>query len=255
MMKKRSLGRHHHKPDALHWKNLPPGIKVLIAYVGAITLIYLLYFLSGISKPVSVIFGKLINGPLAYVLELGSLAVLIVILYGLIKREFWVFYVSLAWFAFGLLNAVISLISFRSEFDVLRTVLVASSFVVIVLNGIIVWYVYSEKYYFKVKHLNKETKAKDKFFVYVISTFLIVSLLILLTFGINFYNTTIKTTNKVIAELSNSSAPEIVCAQKSGNERDICYLVLSIKKDGRDSSLCENIASDFYKITCYRALQ
>ena len=255
MVKKRVLGRHHHKYDALHWKNLPPGIKVLISYVGAITLIYLLYFISGITKPVSVIFGKLISGPLAYVLEIGSLIVLIVILYGLIKREFWVFYVSLAWFTFGLLNAVVSLLSFKSEFDVLRTVLVASSFVVIVLNGIIVWYVYSEKYYFKVKHLNKETKAKDKFFVYLISTFLVVSLLILLTFGVNFYNTTIKTTNKVIAELNNAPDPEIVCAQKTGNEKDICYLVLSIKEDGRNRSLCDSIVSDFYKITCYRALQ
>jgi len=254
-MKKRGVKRHSYHPDPLHWKNLPPGIKILIAYTGIIALFYLLYLLLGGWKPVSIIFGKLIYGPIAVVIELSALILLLSIIYGLIKRHFWVFYVSLIWFSFGIFNAAVSLISFKSEFDVLRSILVLSSFIVIVMNGIIVWYVYSEKYYFKTKHLNKEIKQKDKFFVYLISVFLIVSILLLITYGLNFYNTTIKTTNQVISELKVSSNPDILCSQKTDKERDICYLVLTIINDNQESSLCENIESDFYKITCYRAIQ
>ena len=254
MVKKRGLDRHYSQ-NKLHWKNLPPGIKVLVTYVGVIALFYLLYLIFGISKPVSVVFGNFIYGTKATMIEFASLVLLLSIIYGLVKRHYWVFYISLTWFSFGLLNAVVSLVRFNSEFDVLKNILLISSFVVIILNGVIVWYVYTEKRFFKTKHLNKETKAKDKFFVYLISVFLIVSILFLVTFGLNFYNTTLKTTNKVIAEIQESSIPELLCAQKTGSEQDICYLVLAIAKEGKDSSLCENIKSDFYKITCYRALK
>lgn len=254
MQKRNVRGRHKANYNSLHWLNLPQGIKVLIAYTGIIALFYLIYLMFGVTKPVSIIFGALIYGPAASILELLALAVLVSIVYGLIKRHYWVFYVSLIWFSFGLLNALISLLRFKSEFDVLRNILLVSSFVVIVLNGIIVWYVYSEKKYFRTKHLNKETKEKDKFFVYVISVAIIVSLLILATFGLNFYTTTLKTTNKVIEELQQSPVPELLCAQKNNSEQDVCYLVLSIMREG-ESRLCENIKSDFYKITCYRALE
>ncbi|MEK6886506.1 MAG: hypothetical protein AABW88_01620 [Nanoarchaeota archaeon] len=255
MLKKRGVHRPSSHYDPLHWKNLPPGIKVLIAYTGFITLLYLLYFLFAAKKPISVVFGVLLSGNIALVIELISLGLLFSILYGLVKREFWVFYISLAWFSFGILNAVISLIKFNSEFDILKKVLIASSFIIILLNGLIVWYVYSEKKYFKTKHLNKETKAKDKVFVYIISIFIIVSLLILITYCLEFYNTTLKTTKDIVSELKNADVPDIVCVQKSGNEQDICYLVLAIMNEEKGSQQCENINSDFYKMTCYRALQ
>jgi len=254
MVKRSGLDRHISHYDPLHWSNLPPGIKVLVAYTGVIALFYLLYLLFGITRPISILFGNVFYGTAATVIELASLGLLIAIIYGLIKRHFWVFWVSLAWFSFGALNAIVSLLWFQAEFDALKSILVVSSLVVIVLNGVIVWYVYSEKEYFKVKHLNKETKAKDKFFVHLITVFLIVSFLILLTFGINFYNTTIKTTNKLIAELQAAELPELLCAQKTAQEQDICYLVVSIMKETKEPRICENIRSDFYKITCYRAM-
>ena len=255
MVKKRGVHRHSSHYDKLHWRNLPSGIKVLIAYTGFITLFYLLYFLFAAKKPISVVFGVMLSGNTALIIELASLMLLFLILYGLVKREFWVFYLSLAWFSFGIVNALVSLVKFNSEFDILRKVLFASSLVVILLNGIIVWYVYSEKKYFRTKHLNKETKTKDKLFVYIISIFIIVSLLILITYGLEFYNTTLKTTNRVISEIQSAEVPDIVCTQKTGQEQDICYLVIAMINEGRDSSLCENIRSDFYKMTCYRAIQ
>lgn len=234
---------------------LPPGIKVLITYTAVITFFYLIYSLFGISKPISVFFGTFIYGTAATIIELTSLALLLIILYGLIKRHYWVFWISLAWFSFGAVNALVSLFKFRAEFDVLKQVLLLSSFIVIVLNGIIAWYIYSEKYYFKVKHLNKETKAKDKFFVYVISCFLIVSFLVLITFGVHFYRTTFSITNKLIVELKQDPYQDLVCAKKQGTEQDVCYLVLSIIREGQEPEICENIQSDFYKMTCYRSLE
>lgn len=254
-MKRRGLDRLSSKYHELHIFNLPPGIKVLAAYTGIIALLYIAYLLFGVTKPISIIFGMLVYGAMANVLELSALIVLLSIIYGLLKRHYWVFYVSLAWFSFGLLNALISLLRFKSEFDVLRNILFISSFVVIVLNGIIVWYVYSEKQYFRTKHLDKKTKAKDRFFVYVVSVAIIVSLLFLITFGLNFYTSTLKTTSKVIDELQQSALPELLCAEKNSTEQDICYLVLSIMNQEKEPRICESINSDFYKITCYRALE
>lgn len=249
MKRKRGTGRR----SSQSLPQLPPGIRVLIAYTGIIALLYLIYLLFGLSQPISVLFGKFIYGTGATIVEIVSLGLLISIIYGLFKRHFWVFYVSLIWFIFGALNAIVSLTAFQNEFDVLRSVLLISSLVVVVLNGIIASYIYSEKKYFKTKHLNKETRAKDKFFVYIISTFIIVSLLLLVTYGISFYTETIQTTNKVIAELEDTPNPELLCAQKAVPEQDICYLVLTILENR--PHLCENINSDFYKITCYRALE
>lgn len=252
MSKRRGLDRH--KSSSHPDRKLPPGIQVLVAYAGIISLFYLLYLVFGISQPVSLVFGTFLYGTPATIIELISLGILLAIIYGLIKKHFWVFYISLAWFIFGALNAIISLFRFRSEFDILKSILIISSIVVIILNGIIAWYIYSERNFFKTRHLNKITKAKDKFFVYVISTFLIVSILILVTFGINFYTQTIKTTNNLITELQNDPLPQLHCAQKNVSEQDLCYLVASIMQGSTDKTICENINSDFYKMTCYRAL-
>jgi len=257
MVKKRSRHRqisHHRAHTSSILPNLPPGIKVLIAYTGVIALFYLLYLLFGVTQPVSVIFGKFVTGNNAVLIEFISLALLVAIIYGLIKRHFWVFYLSLAWFAFSVLNAIISLATFKAELDVLRTVLIISSVVVIVLNGIIAWYIYTEKQYFKTKHLNKETRAKDKFFVYLISVFLIVSALVLITFAANFYNTTLAETKVLTAELQDAPLPGVVCDKKSGSEQDLCFLILSIMTQADNGDICTNIKSDFYKMTCYRAV-
>jgi len=254
MKRGRGIDRHNSKYSPLNWKNLPSGIKVLSVYMSLIAVFYLLYLVLGISKPVSVIFGTFIYGMAASIVEIISLILLVTIIYGLVKRHYWVFWLSLGWFSFGLLNAIVSLARFNSEFDVLKNILFASSLIIVVLNGIIVWYVYSEKYYFKVRHLNKTTKAKDKFFVYIISSFIIVSVLIMATFGVSFYTTTLKETKKIIADLQSSPLQELTCAQKTGEEQDLCYVVLSVMRDGKDSSLCDNIKSDFYKITCVRSL-
>ena len=78
---------------------------------------------------------------------------------------------------------------------------------------------------------------------------------ILVTYGLNFYSTTIKTTNKLIDELNKDPLPEITCAQKVSPEQDLCYLILSIMRQSKDPRICDNIVSDFYKMTCYRSLQ
>jgi hypothetical protein len=79
-------------------------------------------------------------------------------------------------------------------------------------------------------------------------------LLLLITFGFNFYNSTLKTTNKLIAELKGATLPELTCAQKTGTEQDLCYLIIVIAQQDSSTRLCENIKSDFYKMTCYRAI-
>ncbi len=252
----KTVHKNHNLNSFIHQSTkLPAGIKILVVYTGVIVFFYLLYLIFGATQPVSIFFGKLLYGAPATVLEMISLLLLITIIYGLVKKHYWVFWLSLSWFIFGVLNALVSLTTFNAEFDVLKNVLVTSSYVVILLNGIIAWYIYSEKEYFKVKHLNKETKAKDKFFVYIISVALIVSLLFLATFGLNFYNSTLKTVHNLVSELKESGYPELACAKKMGSEKDLCYLILTVANENKSSHLCDNIESDFYKMTCYRSLQ
>ncbi len=258
MDKKRGLDRviskHTQPHQDISFSTLPPGIKVLVYYTGIIAFFYLLYIVFASIKPVYVIFGSSIYGNAALVIELISFVLLLSIIYGLSKRHYWVFWISLIWFSLGVLDAIVSLLTFSSQFDVLRQILVISSLIITLLNGIVVWYVYSEKHYFKVKHLDKKTKQKDKFFIYVISTVIIFSLLLLITFGLNFYSTTITKTHTIITELKNSTYPEITCGQKMGDDKDICYLVLTIMYNDTQRNLCDNIQSDFYKMTCDRAI-
>jgi len=42
-----------------------------------------------------------------------------------------------------------------------------------------------------------------------------------------------------------------LCASKSGIEKDICFIIVSIKQG--NPLLCENIKSDFYRFSCLRA--
>ncbi len=270
MAKKRGISHKHktiHKHTAKHYIHeyakihavhkkspLPPGIKVLIAYAAVVLAFYLIYFFFGITKPVSIFFGTLLTGNAALFIDILSVAMLVAIIVGLKKRDYWVFWLSLAWFSYGVLNAIFSAFMIKTELAILKEMMLLSAVSVLLLNGLIVWYIYSEKEYFKTKHLNKETKTKDKLFVYIIASVLIISMLFTATLGFNFYKTTIKTANEIIQEFDRFGASPLVCEEKSNHERDICYVALTIAMQTKDNTMCNNIESDFYKLTCYRAL-
>jgi hypothetical protein len=250
---------HHHVHEPEHHifrkkEALPPGIKVLIAYASVVCIFYLIYLLFGIKKPVSIFFGMLLTGSSALMVDIISLCLLVAIIIGLKRRDYWTFWLSLGWFSYGVLNAIVSVFLIQTQFMILKELMLLSAVSILILNGLIVWYIYSEKEYFKTKHLNKVTKAKDKVFVYIIASVLIVSILFTITLGLNFYKTTIKTANEIIHEMDTRGANQMICEEKTNQEKDICYVVLTIATEAKESSLCDNIESDFYKLTCYRAL-
>ena len=234
-------------------EEIPPGIKVLIAYASIVTIFYIIYLFIGAQNPISIFFGRLVTGASAILVDLISVILLGFIIYGLAKRTRWIFWLSLIWFSYGVINAIVSAFFIRTQFLILKDLMLLSTISVLLLNGLIIWYIYSEKEYFVNKHVTKVTKAKDKMFVYIITAVLIISVLLTLTIGINFYKTTIKTANSIIQEFSDVGASEFVCDKKEGEERDICYIILAVATNATDS-ICSGIESDFYKLTCYRAI-
>ncbi|MFC1728058.1 hypothetical protein ACFLZ7_01170 [Nanoarchaeota archaeon] len=245
----KTTGQKRHKKEGL-----PPGIKVLITYASVVSLFYLIYLFVGIQKPISIFFGNLITGAGAMLIDVISVVLLGLIIFGLAKKKYWVFWLSLGWFAYGVINAIVSAFMIQTQFLILKNMMLLSAVSVLLLNGLIVWYIYSEKEFFKTKHLNKVTRAKDHMFVYIIASVLIISILLTLTIGVNFYKTTVKTANSIIEEFTLVGASEFVCDQKIGEERDICYVVLAVTLNETDGEMCESVESDFYKLTCYRAI-
>jgi hypothetical protein len=75
-----------------------------------------------------------------------------------------------------------------------------------------------------------------------------------MTIGLKFYQNTTQIADKVVEELRSVGVVHgtIICDNKNGQEKDICYVVLATMHPEQDlSALCSRINSDFYKFTCH----
>ena len=113
----------------------PIGIKVLTGYLGIVLFFYLAYLVIGIKAPIAVVFGQLVGGWQAIVFTSAAIVVLIFTIYSITKRKKWGYYLSLAWFVFGIINSVVSLALLKAEVvTVTRNFLLLSSVAVFLIN-------------------------------------------------------------------------------------------------------------------------
>jgi len=233
----------------------PLGIKVLTAYLFLLLGFYVLYLLMGIKSPIAVVFGQIIGGVPALSMVMVLIVASIVLIGGLLKRKKWGYYLALAWFAFGILNSIISLVLLQPEVaSFTRSFLILSSVTVFVIDILAILYIASEKNYFFALHFTeKKTRIVDKVFVIALIAFLVVTITIGSVLGYDFYRTNITQTDSLLPALDNKTPDEQmnICRAKQSDERDLCLLIVSIKSGTKD--LCSQIQSDFYKLSCLQA--
>lgn len=241
---------------------LPLGIRFLIGYLLFLSLLYVISFAYGVSFPTTIIFGKIIEGNNALIINIVLLCIIVVMIYGFWKRKSYTFDLSLCFFGFAALNALSSFIMFDSaDHPTLKKLLLLSFISLLLMNAVIIHYILHERRFFYSKVFRDSPfHHRDKVFLYTIITFWTLTLLIGLTLGVTFYKDTTKIVDSVIVEMKgNYFHGQLVCEAKTGPERDVCYLVLAtIMSEQKDPIsapvlLCDKVESDFYRFTCRRS--
>ncbi|MDP2749310.1 MAG: hypothetical protein Q8O89_00580 [Nanoarchaeota archaeon] len=227
---------------------VPVGIKILAMYTLALALIY---DLAAIISPTTIIFGKLVAGIVAKLINSAYAVVLVILAYGFVTRKHWVWKASLVWYGYSILDSIVSGFSINAYFDLLMNLIVMFLLFTLLANMLMFWYVYKKKTYF-FKHVHPRVSQEDKVFkmmlALIVVFFAVVSIITIAKF---FYDTS-KIVNKVVIDLKLAFPGEenSICKGKDLPDRDVCYLTLSIMK--KDTNYCRAIAADFYKMTCYR---
>jgi hypothetical protein len=253
---------------------IPLGIRFLIGYLSFLAVLYMISFVSGITFPTTILFGKMITGTRALIINSVLLLLIFAMIFGLWKRKAYSFDLCISFFSFSALNAMISLLLFESaEHPIFRKLLLLSFVSLIIMNIIIVWYILHEKkYFYSERFKDRPFHHRDKVFLYFIVTFWTVTLLLGITLGAQFYKDTTEVIDQTIAEMEGDYYHgQLVCEQKKAHEKDICYLVvataLSAQYDSAKAgsttqapkpdyfgSLCDDIDSEFYRFTCIRSI-
>ncbi|MBW2964365.1 hypothetical protein KY363_02800 [Candidatus Woesearchaeota archaeon] len=253
---------------------IPVGIKFLIGYLSFLAVLYIVSFLYGITFPTTLLFGELVVGTRALVINSVLLGIVLLMVYGFWRRHAYTFDLAIGFFSFSTLNAMLSLFLFQSsEHPMFRNLLLLSFISLIVMNIVIVWYILHErKYFFVEKFRDRPWLHRDRVFLYCMITFWAVTLLIGGTIGYQFYKDTTRLIDQSIAELKGDYYTGVIkCEQKTGPERDVCTLVIAtILSEKMDRTavesrkylqqpdlekLCNTIQSDFYRFTCMRSIK
>ncbi len=245
------------KKKVIHQHDRPFSIKVLMGYIVFLIAFYLLYLIMELSSPATILFGKIVTGQNALLIDIGVLAALVAMLVGFVKKRSWTFYLALLWFAGGIINALFSIAFIESGlFFLVKDLIVLSFTSVILVNGLIIWYLLYRKEYFM--HGPVSYEGKDKFFVYALLSFWLIIILIGVTIGFKYYDYTTSTTKELLAEVNglDLNSATYVCDSKDGYEKDLCFVVLAVShsngiEDAED--FCSKVQTGFYKITCLRA--
>ncbi|MBW2967113.1 hypothetical protein KY362_01365 [Candidatus Woesearchaeota archaeon] len=238
---------------------IPVGIKFLIGYLLFLSVLYLISFISGITFPTSILFGKMITGARAMFINVVLLMIILLVVFGFWRRKAYAFDLSIGFFSFAALNAFISLVLFESaEHPIFRQLLLLSFVSLVLMNIVIVWYVLHEKKYFFVERFkDRPWHQRDRIFLYTLITFWAVVLMIGVTLGSQFYTDTKAMIDENIADISHYGP--IACNDKTGPDKDVCSLVVATALSGQRSdeelnAICGSIESDFYQFTCRRSI-
>jgi hypothetical protein len=238
---------------------IPKGIRVLIYYSIILSLFYLsLLFQSDIS----VFFGFLISGMFAKTLNFIFFLLILVIVYGLIKRIKWTYYLTLSIYFLSLLSSFISILSWNeiqnSILSSLTIIIIPTIILSILINGLTFWYVLTKKeYFFSNKKIEIETK-EDKIFTYSINLFLIITFIVIIGSLINFSIRITDTIDELMVKINNQTFTEsLFFCDDQKEDKDLCYVALATKHSNEEyiSRLCNKIESNFYQFTCYRAIE
>lgn len=256
------------------FRNLPLSMRVLTTYIALIGAVYLLFGYYS----TSVLLGAVLKGSLAKILNLSLFAIVCFVIYGILKRKYWGWQLSVSWFFFEILNSLISTLFSKKE-EIFASYISTGTAYIAVLNAIIIWFLVKKKNYFTGKILSNKLSNKsmagkkseksalmqlepaDKVFLFSFSILVVLMLILASSSITTIYLETTYLSKQIVGQIDQKSLDQAIflCNDKFGQQKDVCYVVLAVAygdeiKSEQGSQLCDNIAFSFYKITCLRAL-
>jgi hypothetical protein len=259
---------------------------MIIAYVTLVLLFYVLFTSFSFGRPVAILLGLIIRGTPAYMINSLCIALLVTLLYGLLRQKRFTYHVGLVWFTFSFVNVAAMLFLNRGLFATLsQSFNIIMGVTILLIDIIILWYFFEKRPYFtaspkalaelhppKSKKKKKQKRSQrlmqlgvnprlgkyDKVFVTVLATIWIIFIIFFLVLGTRMYKEMLLTTISTMDELEDKFLWQSrdLCLERTGLDRDVCYVVLADQIDNRDLiealGVCELIESDLLKVACYK---
>ncbi|MBI2135762.1 hypothetical protein HYU06_01695 [Candidatus Woesearchaeota archaeon] len=122
------------------YKSQPISLKILTSYMLVIAAMYVLFAI----YPASLLFGALLGDSLARILNISLFIAILFIFYGIIARKYWAWQLAIMWFSFEILNSLGSVILSNSS-NLLSRYVNTGAFYIMVINFIILWFLYKKK--------------------------------------------------------------------------------------------------------------
>ncbi len=246
----------HNYSQPSHMKGLfesaPLGMKVLFVYTLSLVFLNLLFLLFLNS---AVVLGFSL-GSLVSKLWYGLVVVLLIyISYGILKPRPHIYYLLMGWYAFSILDSLLSIF----KLDIINYF--SFGFFVYLLflmfiNGLTLGYVSVQRNYFYGAHRLSKITFEDAMFVSLISIFIAVSIILVALFGYSFYSNTNNLIEKYSQTLNNKDRLSALysCYGETGINRDVCYMVIA-NSNLHDSAYCSLVNSGYLRYVCYRAVE
>jgi hypothetical protein len=235
-------------------KDLPAGVKIILWYT---VILAVFQFLIGVMVPISYP-GILSFNPMVSLFNFVFLLVSGVIFYGILKRKYWAYKLIIIWYVATIVYNFLYFFYSFDIFDVMSDVLLTGLVFSFVVNCVVIWYLLSQKDYFKhsgvfLLHRRirlKMVEAHDHIFMVVFLSCWFVTILVLLFAGTKLINTTFAMSKDVISKVESTGFYDVsICKQKDQIYSDVCYMNFGIIT--KDNSYCNSVKSAFYKFTCF----
>lgn len=261
---------HHHLPGYHHQKkkhplkkllkidhDFPPGVKLLIVFS---SIMCFLYIILASMFSFTMVLGMTIQGAASRFLNIMMILVLSALIIGFAKKKMWAYHLSFGVFGFIILNSLVSMFFIKKSVSGSLTLLTTFSlFFMLLMNFIILWYIKSKKNYFLHHYHPNHMTKEDKALIYGLTLLWVVFIFAVLIFGYSYYSETTKKADMLIEELYLVYPYQVedYCLQKI-EDKDLCLLtgaVMYEKEKINTAKLCRDIDSQFYRYTCFKAIQ
>lgn len=231
----------------------PEGFKVLIFYS---LLVMLSYIVFAFIVPKGVILNLPSGGYIMFSNVVVFVATLFVV-FGFIERKGWSYPLAVGLYLYSILNSILlmlliddSLLSYVSD------ILMASLLFIVVINGLTLWYVHDKRHYL-MSPARLRFDMVDKVFVSGIYLFYFFSIILALTFTIQFITEATGSVDSILDGLrSKDMAASVSFCDAQGEHRDLCLVsVATIHASEKGADLvCQMVGSGIYQFTCYQAV-
>jgi len=233
---------------------MPTGMRILIYYTVVLAFTHALLV---VFSDTGILFGVLVQGLMARVINAAFFLVLVLIAVGFVRRDTRLYYLSLGVFFLSMANSFVTVLTFRalqeSVLGPLAVILFPAIIVSIIMDGIVFWYLLERQEYFAGKKI-RETYP-DRVISYSIISIIVLFVLITAFTTVNFSIRVKDKIDNMMDMINSQSITESLFYCEGHSDKDLCYVALVTKhSETEDSSrLCERIDSGFYQFTCVQA--